>query len=368
VRNLLDVEPTRRMVAQRPVSGRVPIMELAATFRGLAVLLDCGIPVERGLLLLSEGAESPALREALRLASVTVRSGHALSEAFGRQARVFRPLTVALVRAGEASGRLHVMMHRLADHLEKHNRLDMKVRSALTYPVLLSVICLGVVVILPTFLMNGIFGLLRELGTPLPLPTRALMALGAVLSSPWFWLGMAALLFAARHGGRRVLRREPSRRRWDRALLRLPTAGRLLRNIASAHFVTTFETLFSCGVPLVQAVQLAAGATGNRHAESTLCAAAMRLQDGHSLHDVLATGDLLTPVQLQFIKAGEESGDLPAMLRAIHRLAEDDVEAHLASLVAMLEPLMLWLMGGVVAFISLAALQPLLKAIQSLAL
>lgn len=341
--------------------------ELAVFFRSLSVMLASGVPLAHSLELLAVGTDL-ALAESLLQASSLLRQGSRLSEALGRRPNVFKPVMVTLIEAGENSGRLDLMLSRLADFQERRAKLEMMVKSALTYPLIVFGISLAILVILPLFLADGLFAMMREMHGQLPLATRVLMAISDLARNPLAWMGGVATAVALGAWWRKAMADEAWRLERDRRLLRLPAIGPLLQKVCTALFAVTLETTYAAGIPVLRALDMAARSTGNAAFEKSLQDIIPAVEHGVPLHRALRGIGLLPRLAIDFVKVGEESGTLPTMLSQIGRLAEEEVEHRLQGLVAALEPIMLWVMGCVVGLVCLAILQPFLSMVESLAL
>ncbi|MGB6411584.1 MAG: type II secretion system F family protein, partial [Candidatus Deferrimicrobiaceae bacterium] len=275
------------------------------------------------------------------------------------QAQTFPELYGAMVRAGEESGTLPLSLSRLADHLEDQARTRNRVRSALTYPLLMASVAGLVVVFLLSFVVPKIVGVFSHLGQALPLPTRALIAVSNVFASGW-WV-LLLLLGALVVAGRRYLATDRGKRARDTLLLRLPILGRIVHLSALSHFARTLSTMTAGGIPIDRALRLVAPTVGNTVIEEGIEAAAARVVEGTSLSEALRQHALIPPSFIQMVAVGEESGKLDYLLDKMGEAIDGEVEARLSRALSLLEPVIILVMGMVVAFIVISVLLPMLE-------
>jgi general secretion pathway protein F len=331
---------------------------LALATRQFAVLLEAGLTVEDALSLLIDQAEDAAVHEALVAVRAEVRAGQSLGRALAGRPRAFDALYRAIVEAGEHAGALPRVMDRLAGWLEGRDALRQKWLAAMAYPVIVSVVAVLMLAGLLTYVTPQVLEVFRHGRMTLPWPTRVLVGLSDFLRLAWPWLlgGLAA----AAWGGRRLLRRPALRHRWHARLLRLPVLGRLLRTSDTARFADTLAILAGAGVPLLTALQAAAGVLGNDALREEARQAALRVREGMSLSRALAQAGF-SPVLTRLIASGEASGRLAEMLDKAARQQGEELGRRLARLTTLLEPALILLMGGLVLAIVLAILLPIFE-------
>jgi general secretion pathway protein F len=270
----------------------------------------------------------------------------------------FPELYASMVRAGEESGTLPLSLARLADHLEKQARTRNRVRSALTYPLLMAVVASLVVVFLLTFVVPKIVGIFSHLGKAFPLPTRILIAITDFLSAGWWALLLAA--GAAMILLRRHFHTERGRRSRDAAFLRMPLLGRLAHLSALSRFARTLSTLVSGGIPVDRALRIVAPVVENVVISEKIAATADRVVEGATLSEALRVHPEIPSTLIQMVAVGEDSGTLGDMLARGADAMDEEIEARLSRLLSLLEPLIILVMGAVVAFIVISVLLPLL--------
>ncbi len=333
--------------------------ELAGVSRQLATLLAAGVPAVEALDALAEQAERPAVRRVLQAVREDVVGGSALADALARQRGSFPALYSSMVRAGEAAGALDAVLARLASWTETQSQLAVKTRNALAYPVLMLIASLTIVSFLLAFVVPKVTRIFADQQQALPLPTRLLLGLSNFLLDN---LGMLLFLLAAALTGAVVaLRRPPVRLALDRAFLRAPVVGPLFTRIAVARFARTLSTLLAGGLPLLDALPIAGDVSGNGAMAQAVRAAATAVREGHALAPTLRELGLFPPMLVHMVRVGERAGDLEAMLERVSAAYDGEVEGALATLTAVLEPVLILAMGAVVLFIVLAILLPIFE-------
>ncbi|MBI3945923.1 MAG: type II secretion system F family protein [Armatimonadetes bacterium] len=358
----------RRQQARLPF-GRVKPKDLSILARQFSTLVDAGVSMARCLTVLAEQTESARLRAVVQDLRREIEGGATLSTAMGRHPGVFPTLATGLVRAGEVGGALEQTLDRLAAFLEKDLELRRKVHSAMAYPALVMLTAFGIVLFLVTFILPKFAILFKDLGlTKMPGMTQALMDASHFLTRG-FPARQALLLAAAAGillGGKALLRTRCGRRLYDRAKLHVPVFGKLSRRIAIARFARTFGTLLVSGVPVLQAMEAVAGAVDNTVFAEAILKARTAISEGESIGPPLRRSGVFPPMVVHMVTIGEETGALDGMLAKVADFYEQEVDAALQSLTAALEPVMIVSLGGVVGFIVIAMLLPLVDAITHL--
>lgn len=331
--------------------GREPAV--ASFARTLATLLEAGVPLDRALSFGAEQASHPQLRAAARDVRSGVREGSTLAESLARHPRLFGPLFVAAVAAGEESGALDQAMARLADHLDESLELRSELRSALVYPALMAVVSGGGIAVLLLFVVPRFAAMIAEEGGALPLSTRLLVGTSGV-AGRFGWV-LALLAVAAVTGARLALERPGNRRRWHAWRLSWPLVGRLERQRASALFTRAFALLLGSGRPVLSSLEAARSTVSNLELAAGLERAAEAVHRGEPVHAALA--GTLPPLATELLGVGEESGRLDEMGLRVAESYERDVRRTLRALVGVVEPGLILLFALVVGFVALAMLQ-----------
>jgi general secretion pathway protein F len=275
---------------------------------------------------------------------------------------VFSNLFIGMVRAGEMSGTLPLTLGRWADFSEHQVALQQRIRAALTYPIFMFVIGLGVLFFLMTFVVPTVTKIFADLGQALPLPTLLLISVSDFLGR--FWWALVSGLIVLALWLRKTMRSESGALAWDRLKLRLPLAGNLHRKLAVSRWSRTLGTLLNGGLPLLQALEISQAVVGNRLISQTLGQARESIRGGEEMSLSLKQSALFPSVVLEMVSVGEKSGELGKMLERVALALENEVESDLRSLMSLLEPVMILIMGVGVGFIALSILLPILEMSQ----
>ncbi len=362
-RGASTVKATASRSFHLPSFSRIPPLDLAIATRQIATLLSSGIPLVEGLGALTEQTENVRLRAALGQTRDRVNEGARFADALA-QTEVFPDLYVSMVRAGEAGGALETVLDRLADYLESQVRLRNKVSSILIYPSVMFGFAMVVVGVLVTVVLPQITELLASLNQELPFYTRWIIALSN-FAKVWWWaigLGFVCILI----GLRAAIGTERGRDTFDSLKLRLPVIGRTVRIIAIARFTRTLATLLASGLPIVRSLETAKHVANNTVLGRAIDAARESIIEGASVAAPLRNSGEFPPMVTHMIGVGERSGQLESMLSKIADTYEEQVETTVTRMTALLEPLLILLMVGIVVVIILATLVPLLQVTSSI--
>lgn len=364
---ITEVKMIKARGAKTRSYGKVKLGKLSVFCRQFSTMVDAGVSLVRCLDVLGSQTDDPKLKKILADLGERVEGGESLSRAMQRHPRTFNNLFLGLIRAGEVGGVLEESLQRLAHFLEKDVELRRKVKSAMTYPVLVLVLASGIVSFLVTWFVPQWAAILADLGldpNKLPAPTKFLLDLSDLIKHRWWMILLTATfiiiayrLFTSTRFGRRVA---------DRMKLRIPVFGKLHHKICMARFSRTMGTLLSSGVPILQAMETVAGTVGNTIMADAVLEARARIREGDRIGDPLEASKLFPPMVVHMIGVGEESGSLDYMLQKIADFYEGEVEAQIASLTATLEPIMIVLLGFIVGFIVIAMFLPLVDVISKL--
>jgi len=358
-----SVKATASRSFHLPSFSRVPPLDLALATRQIATLLNSGIPLVEGLSALAEQTENVRLRTALGQTRDRVNEGSHFADALA-ETEAFPDLYVSMVRAGEAGGALDTVLERLADYLESQVRLRNKVSSILIYPSVMFGFAMLVVGVLVTVVLPQITELLTSLNQELPFYTRWIIALSHFAKEWWWAIGLGFVCIAI--GLRAAVATERGRETFDSLILRLPVIGRTVRIIAIARFSRTLATLLAGGLPIVRALDTAKDVADNRVLGHAIEAARDSITEGATVAAPLRNSGEFPPMVTHMIEVGERSGQLEMMLSKIADTYEEQVETTVSRLTALLEPLLILLMVGIVVVIILATLVPLLQVTSSI--
>jgi len=344
-------------------AARLPLAELSVMTRQLSTMIGAGLPLMDGLNSLIEQIERQQARKIWIGVRERVKEGASLADALGQYPDNFSSLYLNMVRSGEQSGTLGLMLLRLAEMLEYQARLRSRVLAAATYPIVLLVTSLSILFFLILFVMPQIAQVFTDVGQALPLPTRILLGSSQWLRDYW-WLLLGALA-----GGllwaRQALWSETGRLRRDRWLLKLPIFGRIASMVALSRFALTLSTLLAGGIPLLRALGIVRGVVGNVLLESAIEEAAHNIREGESIAGPLQRSGLFPGFVIQMIAVGERSGELTQMLKKVADAYDHDVETTVGVLTSLLTPALILLMGGIVLMIVLSVLLPIFEMSQT---
>ena len=346
-----------------PSLQRISGMDLAMMTRQAATLLSAGIPLVEGLRALTEQTEHAKLKSVLGQVTDSVNQGASFGDALG-QTEAFPSLYVNMVKAGEAGGALEAILERLADYLESQVRLRNKVSSILIYPLVMLGFAGFVIGVLVTVVLPQITELLVTLDQPLPFYTRWIIEGSNFLRGYWWLLGL--LGGAAFIAFRAAIARPKGRAMWDRFLLSVPVLGRSVRLIALSRFTRTLSTLLSGGLPIVRALDTAKAVANNVVLGDAIDKARDSITEGASIAAPLRASGEFPPLVTHMIEVGERSGQLERMLEKVADTYDEQVETTVTRLTALLEPMLILVMVGIVVVIILATLVPLLNITTSL--
>ncbi len=341
---------------------RVGPQELAVMTRQLSTLVSAGLPLVDCLSALIDQVDSERLKSLLTQTRERVNEGSSLADALGEHPKVFTDLYVNMVRAGEASGALDVVLLRLAEYTESSARLRSKLRSALTYPIVMLALGSMILFFLLSYVVPKITRIFTESKQVLPLPTRMLMAVSGALAT---WWPLLLLISVAAAFGLRAYARTPNGRyRYDRWRLRVPVFGKLQQKIAVARFSRTLSTLLQSGIGLLPSLDIVKNIVDNRVLFDATEAARDAIREGQSIAPPLKKSGIFPPLMIHMIAVGERSGQLEEMLSKTAETYESEVDGTIATLTTLLEPAMILFMGALVTFIVLSILLPIFQMSQ----
>ena len=337
--------------------ARLSPAELSVMTRQLSTMLSAGLPLMDGVDSLIEQIDRQQARKIWIGVRERVREGASLADALGAYPDAFSSLYLNMVRSGEQSGTLGVMLLRLAEMLEYQARLRSNILAAVTYPVVLLATSVSILFFLILFVMPQIAQVFEDMGQALPLPTRILLGTSQWLRDYW-WLLVGALAGAA-IWLRRYVSTPAGRLRMDRALLKLPVFGRMVGMVALSRFALTLSTLLAAGITLLQALGIVRGVVGNTVLEAAIEEAAKNIREGESIAGPLQRSGLFPGFVIQMIAVGERSGELTQMLKKVAETYDHEVETMVGMLTALLTPMLILFMGGIILMIVLSVLLPI---------
>ncbi|MBZ0271441.1 type II secretion system inner membrane protein GspF [bacterium] len=342
----------------RVLLGRVKARDLAIATRQFATLIGAGIPMDSSLLALSKQVENPVLEKTFSQVRDKVTQGSSLANALKEFPRIFSPLFVNMVMAGEQSGTLDAVLDRLADFTEATLDRTQKVKAAITYPIFMLLIGGGIMVYLVGFVIPKITQIFEGMRKSLPPMTMLLLGFSGFIRDYW-WL-MAIVTGVAIYGFRRWVATDKGRRRFDALVLRLPVFGALVRKIAVSRFARTLGTLLRSGVPIIEAMTIVRNVVDNRIIEDAIETAKDNIREGQPIARPLEQSGVFPPMVIHMITVGEQTGELESMLFRVADAYDRDVTTSIMGLMAVFEPAMLLVMAAVVGFAVMAILLPIM--------
>ena len=338
---------------------RVKTKDLAVFSRQFATMIDAGLTMLRALTIMADQVDNPELRRILRAVKEDIEAGLSLSGAMGKFPDVFPALMVNMTKAGEAGGFLDVSLRQVADNFEAEVKLKAKIKAALTYPVVVFILAMIMCVAMLVFVVPVFSSMFSDLGGELPLPTKILVILSHAMKFllPLFVvLGIAGTIAWRKYG-----KTEQVRNVWDPLKLKMPVFGGLVQKLALARFARNLSTLLSSGVPILQSLDIVADTTGSIVISRALAEVQESVRRGETVAGPLAQHEIFPSMVVQMIASGEEAGAIDAMLSKIAQFYDEEVETTTESLTAMIEPLMIAFLGGVVGSMIVALYMPIFK-------
>jgi general secretion pathway protein F len=343
---------------------RVKIQELAVATRQLSTLLGASIPLFNSLNALIDQLEHEKLKRIFSQVREKVNEGTAFANALKEFPKVFSPLYVNMVHAGESSGTLDLVLDRLSDFLEASVALRNKIRTAMIYPLVMSIFGTGVVIYLVTFVVPQVSKIFEGMHKALPTVTLALLGISSFFRNWWFVLVFLGV------GGWVMFKRWTSKRegklKWHTFLLKTPVFGPLIRKVAVARFTRTLSTLLKSGVPIITAFDIVKNIVNNLVLQDAIEAGRENIKEGESIAKPLERSKAFPPMVIHMIAVGEQTGELEDMLLRVSNAYENEIETAINSMTALFEPIMIVVMGGFVAFAVMAIILPIMDMTQGL--
>lgn len=356
------VSEKTKKVSKFRIGGGVNDKDIVIFTRQFATMIDAGLPLVQALEILSSQVENKTLARTLTQVKTDVESGATYADALKKHPRIFSELYINMVAAGEAGGILDTILNRLAAYIEKAMKLKKKVKGAMVYPLAVSTFAVMVIAIIMIFVVPTFSKMFATLGGTLPLPTRL------VINFSDFVAGIGGImLFGAIVGVIvfivRFRKTDKGKMITDKLLLRLPIFGMLLNKVAVAKFTRTLGTLVSSGVPILDGLEITAKTSGNKVVESAIMEVRKGVVGGKTLAEPITKAKVFPPMVTHMIAVGESTGALDAMLGKIADFYDDEVDAAVSNLTAMMEPVLMIFLGGSVGFIVVAMYLPIFKLI-----
>jgi type IV pilus assembly protein PilC len=361
----LDEKKSAMKMELKLMPKRVKAAELTIMTRQLATMVSSGMTLLRSFYVLEDQVDNPKLKDTLSGVREAIESGLTFSDALERHPKVFTPLYVAMVRAGEAGGVLEEALDRTADQLEKDDSLRRQVKSAMMYPTVVLSFAGVVLVGMIAFIVPVFVGVFEDFGGELPLITRFTVGLSSAVTGYWYLLIAGSVGTVV--GFKKWKKSERGRPQWDQFRLRIPVnIGKTVQKIALARWSRTFSALYSAGVPIMQAIEVTGKTAGNAVVERAMDDVVASVKSGGSLSAPLANAPIFPGMVTQMIAVGEETGNLDTMLTKVADFYEDEVSAAVKAMTSILEPVMIMIVGLIVGFIVIAMYMPMFKVYDSI--
>lgn len=339
----------------------VSTKDLAVFTRQFSTMINSGLPLVQCLDILAKQAEKDTFRKLISSTMRDVEAGSTLADALSRHPQVFSDLYVNMVEAGEAGGVLDVILGRLATYLEKMNTLKRKIKTAMTYPVVILAVTIAASTFMLLFIIPTFAKMYADFGSELPGLTRMVMALSTFLRTRWYIvLGGLAVAFIV---FRRYYMTKQGRASVDRLVLKVPILGPVLLKAAIARFTRTLGTLVSSGVPILEGLEITAKAAGNTVVKSAVMKTRASISSGQTIAGPLRESDVFPPMVVQMISVGEETGALDEMLSKVADFYDEEVDSAVDAMTSVIEPVMIVLMGGIVGVMLIAMYLPIFKLV-----
>ena len=339
------------------LGGGIGQKDLVVFTRQFATMIDAGLPLVQCLDILAGQLDNLAFREVLTKVKIKVESGSTLADALGDHPKVFDTLYTQLVAAGEIGGILDTILNRLAAYIEKNEKLKSKVKGAMVYPSIVLIVAVGVCTVLLLFVTPTFEKMFKDFGGALPGPTQFVVDLSKFLQN--YIIHMAVTVGAIVFGFKAWKSSDKGREQWDSFVIRTPVFGPLIRKVAVARFTRTLGTMISSGVPILDALDVTAKTAGNRIIEEGIYYVRTKISEGKNIAGPLLETKVFPPMVVQMIGVGEATGAMDQMLTKIADFYDDEVDAAVAALTSLIEPVMMVVLGGVVGGFLVAMYLPI---------
>ena len=341
------------------LSGRIRLAEITILSRQLASLLRAGVPILRGLSIISAQSDNPRLKKLIKDMEDKVSNGEPLSSVMAGYPKYFPPIMLAMVRTGEDSGTLDTALLRVAEYRQRQEEILARVRTAMAYPVLMALVGAGTIIFMFTFVIPKLSGLFNNLGSKLPLPTRILMSISHAMQNRVAWIIVGALVA----GIALYLRARPNdaRRLWSRFSLKAPALGDFVLKADMARFARTLELLLKAGIPILRAIEITTPVLSNDILRSEMKKMHEGITAGGTFGQSLAKSREYPLFMTNLVTVGEESGKLDEAMDEIARFYERETDEAIKVLTSLMEPIMILVMGAIVGFIVIAMMLPMFE-------
>jgi len=359
----LNVIKIDEQAKKKKSGGKVKMRDIVIFTRMFSTMINSGLPLVQAMGILAEQSENPTLREVTKAVVFDVESGNTVADALRKHPNAFSDLYVNMVAAGEAGGILDTILMRLAVFMEKNDALVRKVKGAMIYPGVIMTVAGGAIIVLLVFVIPVFQKMFAEVGLPLPLPTRIVIGLSGALQKYWYLLigGSVGAVFMlkkyyATSEGQLVL---------DRLMLKAPVLGDVLRKTAVSRFTRTLGTLIGSGVSILDGLEITAKTSGNRVIQDAIMESRASIAGGETISAPLKKSQVFPPMVISMINVGEQTGGLDEMLSKIADFYDEEVDAAVSGLLALMEPVMIVFLGVVVGGMVIAMYLPIFDMVNA---
>lgn len=339
--------------------GKVKEKDIVIFTRQLATMIDAGLPLVQCLEILSNQTDNKVFAKAIAEIRSDVEAGSTYADALKKHPKIFDDLYVNMVAAGEAGGILDTILNRLAKYIEKAMKLKKQIKGAMIYPSTIVSVAVIVITVLMIWVIPTFASIFTDMGGALPLPTQIVIGASHFMKSNIIYMAIGAIVFGFLF--RAYYRTQKGRRVIDHLALKLPVLGDLIRKASVANFTRTLGTLISSGVPILEALIIVARTAGNKVIEEAILFARQSISEGKTIAEPIGKAKVFPPMVVQMIAVGETTGALDAMLSKIADFYDDEVDAAVAALTSLLEPMLMIFLGVTIGFIVVAMYLPIFK-------
>ena len=361
-RQLFCIEVTEKLLPSQKTSLRnapikLKVKDLVVFCNQFHALLTAGVTIIKALDVIYQQTESKKVKAVVLKVYEAVQKGDMLSEAMRKQEQAFPEILINMIESGEASGKIDLVLERMTEHFDKERKLRTKIITAITYPIILSVVAIAVIILLLGFVLPTFIGMFVSQGVELPLPTRILLGISSGLTSYWYIILGATL--AVVYGVKSYIKTDKGRLKWDQTKLKIPIVKTTTIKIISARFTRTLSTLLSSGIPLLSCMEITAKILGNKVVSDGLLAAREDMSKGATISQAIRKIGVFPAMVYSMISIGEESGTLETILERTSGYYDEEVDVAIQRMLSIFEPALIVIMAVIVCFIVLSIMLPM---------
>lgn len=339
--------------------GGIPMKEKVIFMRQMSTMVGAGLPLTRALEIMTQQVANPSFRRTLKDVLASVQSGKSLSNSFRAQEEIFDEITLNLIEAGEESGKLEVILERLATELEEKNSLSSKLKSAMIYPAIIMVVIVAVIILMMFILVPAMASIYSDFNAQLPWATRFLMSMSKFFIS--YWWAILVIIAVLIIGGKYYLDSPKGKRTFDKIVLKIPIVGGIITKMQLAQFTRILALLLGSGLSIIKALDLTASSLSNSVFRDTVSEAKSEVEKGGALALPIARSEYFPLLVSSMIAVGEETGEIDAVLTKVSQYYKEEVDVATTNLSSVLEPVFLIIMGLAIGFIAMAVYMPMFQ-------